>query len=171
MLPGIQQFDLSGRSAIITGGSKGLGAAIAAGLASAGADVMLASRNLDEATATADTIASDFGHKAVACKADVTSESDVKELVSRTITAFGKIDILVNNAGINIRGSIDELTLDTRGCHPRRLSELLVLSGTVVRARVERAMSPQDKPTTCSPKNNGSRGAPRWLYRLFLQHR
>ncbi|MDP6034726.1 MAG: SDR family NAD(P)-dependent oxidoreductase, partial [Verrucomicrobiota bacterium] len=59
VLPGIKQFDLTGKAAIITGGSKGLGQAMGAGLASAGADVMLVSRNLDEAQAAADQIASD----------------------------------------------------------------------------------------------------------------
>ena len=60
MLPGIKQFDLTGKSAIITGGSKGLGAAMAAGLASAGADVLLTSRHEDEAVAAAEQIQNDF---------------------------------------------------------------------------------------------------------------
>lgn len=110
MLPGIQLFDLSGRSAIVTGGSKGLGAAMAAGLASAGADVLLTSRNADEAESTAAEIAEQFGHRAIGMAADVTSASDVQRMVDRTIENFGKIDVLINNAGINIRGSIEELT-------------------------------------------------------------
>ena len=57
MLPGIKQFDLSGKAAIITGGSKGLGDAMAAGLASAGADVLVISRNGDEAAEAAKRIA------------------------------------------------------------------------------------------------------------------
>ena len=57
MLPGIQQFDLSGKSAVVTGGSKGLGLAMAAGLASAGADVMLVSRHAEEADAAAKSVA------------------------------------------------------------------------------------------------------------------
>ena len=63
MLPGIKLFDLTGRAAIITGGSKGLGAAIAEGLASAGANVLLVSRNIEEAQAAADAIVSDYGVK------------------------------------------------------------------------------------------------------------
>ena len=68
MLPGIKQFDLSGRSAIITGGSKGLGKAMAAGLASAGANVFLVSRTQEEADYTVASIANDFGgcHRHVA---------------------------------------------------------------------------------------------------------
>lgn len=112
MLPGIKQFDLTGRAAIITGGSKGLGEAMAAGLASAGADVLLTSRNVDEVTAAAEQIATDFGHKAVGISADVASADDVDAMVERAMSEFGRIDILINNAGINIRGPIDELAYD-----------------------------------------------------------
>ncbi len=112
MLPGIKQFDLTGRSAIVTGGSKGLGQAMAAGLASAGANLLLTSRHADEAKAAATEIATDFGNRAVGIKADVTSTADVDAMVERAIAEFGKIDILINNAGINIRGPIDQLSLD-----------------------------------------------------------
>lgn len=112
MLPGIRQFDLSGRAAIVTGGSKGLGAAMAEGLASAGADVLLVSRKLEEAQAVADQIATDYGTRAVAIQADVTSPEQVDAMVIRALAEFGRIDILINNAGINIRGPIDQLTYD-----------------------------------------------------------
>jgi len=112
MLPGIKQFDLSGRSAIITGGSKGLGKAMAAGLASAGADVLVSSRHGDEAAAAAEEIASDHGQQAISIEADVTSPEQVEAMVQASLDAFGKVDILINNAGINIRGPIDELSLD-----------------------------------------------------------
>lgn len=112
MLPGIKLFDLTGRSAIVTGGSKGLGEAMAAGLASAGADVLLASRHLEEAQAAADAIAADFGQRAVAVAADVTRPDQVQAMVEKALDEFGKIDILINNAGINIRGPIEELTLE-----------------------------------------------------------
>ncbi len=109
-LPGIQQFDLTGRSALVTGGSKGLGKAIAAGLASAGADVMLVSRNLDEAEAAAAEIASDFHHKAVGIQADVTEPDQVEAMTAAAAEKFGRLDILVNSAGINRRGPIDQLS-------------------------------------------------------------
>ena len=112
MLPGIKQFDLSGRSAIITGGSKGLGKAMAAGLASAGANVLVSSRHGDEAAEAAEQIAADHGHQAISIEADVTSPEQVEAMVQASLDAFGKIDILINNAGINIRGPIDELSLD-----------------------------------------------------------
>ena len=112
MLPGVKQFDLTGRAAIITGGSKGLGQAMGAGLASAGADVMLVSRNLDEAQAVADKIASDFGHKAIAHQCDVSKQEETEALTTVALESLGRVDILVNNAGINTRGPIDELTYE-----------------------------------------------------------
>lgn len=111
-LPGIKQFDLSGRSAIITGGSKGLGNAMAAGLASAGADVLIASRNLDEAAAAASEIEHDFSRRAIAFAGDVTSPTDNERMVNLAIEEFGKIDILIANAGVNRRGPIDELSIE-----------------------------------------------------------
>ena len=110
MLPGIKQFDLSGRSAIITGGSKGLGKAMAAGLASAGANVFLVSRTQEEADNTATSIANDFGVQAIGHVADVTSQEATEAMAARAIEAFEKVDILINSAGINIRGAIDEVT-------------------------------------------------------------
>ncbi len=112
MLPGIGLFDLSGKSAIVTGGSKGLGEAMAAGLASAGAELLLVSRNADEAAETAAQIAADHGHRALGMKADVACPDDVAAMTARAISEFGKIDILINSAGINIRGPIDELTYE-----------------------------------------------------------
>lgn len=112
MLPGIKQFNLSGRVAIVTGGSKGLGEAMADGLASAGADVLITSRHADEAAAVAEKIGRNYGHKAAGIAADVSRPEDAAAMVARAIKEFGKVDILLNNAGINIRGPIDELTFE-----------------------------------------------------------
>lgn len=112
MLPGIKLFDLTDKAAIITGGSKGLGEAMAAGLASAGADVLLSSRHADEAEATAKQIAADFGRKTVGMAADVTKPDEVAAMTDRALREFGRIDILINNAGVNIRGPIDEVTYE-----------------------------------------------------------
>ena len=112
MLPGIKQFDLTGKAAIVTGSSKGLGQAMAAGLASAGADVLLTSRNEPEARAAATEIAEQFGHRALGIRADVTSPDECQQMAERAVAEFGKIDILINNAGVNIRGPIDELTYE-----------------------------------------------------------
>jgi len=112
MLPGIKQFDLTGRTAIITGGSKGLGVAMGAGLASAGADLLLVSRNADEASEAAKQIAADFGCRAVGIAADVTKPDDVQGMTNRCLKEFGRVDILINSAGINIRGPIEDLTYE-----------------------------------------------------------
>jgi gluconate 5-dehydrogenase len=111
-LPGIKQFDLTGRAAIITGGSKGLGLAMAAGLASAGANVMLVNRNAEEGSQAALDLSRDFGTKAISYSANVTSKEETEAMASAALDAFGRIDILINSAGINIRGPIDEVTLE-----------------------------------------------------------
>lgn len=111
-LPGIQQFDLTGRAAIITGGSKGLGYAMAAGLASAGADVLLVSRNGSEAESSAGLIRSAHGRRAHGFSADVSNPGEVDRMIEAAIGHFGRLDILINSAGINIRGPIETLSLD-----------------------------------------------------------
>jgi NAD(P)-dependent dehydrogenase (short-subunit alcohol dehydrogenase family) len=105
-------FDLTGRSAVVTGGSKGLGLAIAEALASAGAELMLVSRNAAEASAAAAGVARYYGRRAVGFGADVTTPADVDAMTAAAVREFGKIDILVNNAGVNIRGPIEELSLE-----------------------------------------------------------
>jgi NAD(P)-dependent dehydrogenase (short-subunit alcohol dehydrogenase family) len=109
---GLKQFDLSGRVAVVTGGSKGLGLSMATGLASAGAEIVIVSRHEAEAKAVAEQLAKQFGRRAIGVQADVALEADTTALADRVIQEFGRIDILINNAGINIRGSIDALTLD-----------------------------------------------------------
>lgn len=111
-LPGIAQFRLDGQSAIVTGGSKGLGLAIAAGFASAGANLLLVSRNGDEASQQAALIAEHYQVECLGVAADVTDAAAVERAVSLARQHWDKVDILVNSAGINIRGPIDELTPD-----------------------------------------------------------
>lgn len=113
MLPGIKQFDLTDRVALITGGSKGLGHAMASGLASAGASVLVVSRNAEEADAAAREISEIYGQPAIGMAADVTQQADVDAMIERVADEFGRLDILVNNAGINLRGPIDELDYET----------------------------------------------------------
>ena len=109
-LPGIKLFDLTGRVALVTGGSKGLGEAMAAGLASAGADVVLVSRNGAEAQAAAERIARDHGRRALGRGCDVTEPEKVEALFAEVERELGHVDILVNSAGINIRAPIADLT-------------------------------------------------------------
>ncbi len=111
-LPGVKLFDLTGRVALVTGATKGLGFAMAAGLASAGADLAIVSRNGDQAREVAQAIADDFGHQAIGFQADVCNPAEVHKLLESVEQCFGRLDVLVNNAGINIRGSIEELSLD-----------------------------------------------------------
>lgn len=111
-LPGIRQFSLDQRVAIITGGSKGLGLAMASGLASAGANLVLVSRNETELTQAAEQIQRQSGVEVLTVPADVTKPDEISHVVNQAIDRFDHIDILVNNAGINIRGTIDELTLE-----------------------------------------------------------
>jgi len=109
-LPGIKQFDLSGKVALVTGGSKGLGLAMAAGLASAGAKIMLVNRNAEEGIQAAKDLTTDYGIKAISFSADISDLQQTEGMVKAAIDAFGQIDILINSAGINIRGPIDEIT-------------------------------------------------------------
>ncbi len=111
-LPGIKLFDLTGRTAIITGGSKGLGLAMAEGLASAGANIMLVNRNKEEGAQAAKDINKAYGVKAISFAADVTSEAQTEAMAKAAMDSFGRIDILINSAGINIRGAIDELKME-----------------------------------------------------------
>lgn len=111
-MKGIDQFRLDGRVALVTGGSKGLGASMAEGLASAGADLVLCSRSRDEVMAVAERIARDYDRRVLGLRCDVTDPKDIASLVRGAIDGFGRIDILINNAGLNIRGSIEDVALD-----------------------------------------------------------
>ncbi|MCI0377177.1 MAG: SDR family oxidoreductase [Gemmataceae bacterium] len=95
-------FDLTGRVALVTGAARGLGRAIALGLAQHGAAVAIADRNLEEAEKTAAEIRGNAGN-AVACGCDVSEKSEVVELVAHVMGKLGPIDILINNAGITKR--------------------------------------------------------------------
>lgn len=106
-------FDLSGRVAFVTGGSKGLGLAMAHGLAQAGADIIIASRHEDELRKALDHILAGTGRKGMFFVADVAKRDEVEQLAKSALDAFGRIDILVNNAGTNAPQAIDEITDET----------------------------------------------------------
>jgi len=103
-------FKLEGRSALVTGGSKGLGRSMALALAEAGADVGICSRNGDEAAEAAAEIAAATGQQVIGMQCDVTDQESVRRMVLECQYAFGKVDILLNNAGINVRKPTVELT-------------------------------------------------------------
>ena len=91
---------------------RDLGFAMAAGLASAGAKIMLVNRNADEGTQAAKELATDYGIEAISFSADVSDLQQTEAMAKAALETFGKIDILINSAGINIRGAIDEVSLE-----------------------------------------------------------
>jgi gluconate 5-dehydrogenase len=98
----VELFDLSGKVAIVTGASRGLGQYFARALAKSGADLVITSRDLSSLTEFKQEIES-LGRKALPVQLDVLSQSDIENMVRMTMNEYGKIDILVNNAGLNIR--------------------------------------------------------------------
>jgi NAD(P)-dependent dehydrogenase (short-subunit alcohol dehydrogenase family) len=96
----MNQFSLEGKVAIVTGSSRGIGRAVAEGLARAGAAVTVNGRDPDTTRSAADEIAA-AGGKSLAVPADVSSAADIERLIQTTVTTFGRLDILVNNAGIS----------------------------------------------------------------------
>jgi NAD(P)-dependent dehydrogenase (short-subunit alcohol dehydrogenase family) len=107
-------FDISGRVAIITGSSRGIGRAVAEHLAEHGAKVVISSRKLDACTPVADAINAARGPgTALAVAANISSKDDLANLVAKTRETFGKIDILVCNAATNVHmGPMATLTDD-----------------------------------------------------------
>ncbi|HSW58178.1 MAG TPA: glucose 1-dehydrogenase [Dehalococcoidales bacterium] len=104
-------FNLNGRTALVTGGHGGIGQAIAVGLAEAGADVIVASRNLEALKPVAAEIES-RGKKSLAVSVDVASEKQVSAMVETVLKSFKRIDILVNGAGLAIRKPADSFPID-----------------------------------------------------------
>jgi 2-hydroxycyclohexanecarboxyl-CoA dehydrogenase len=91
--------DLAGKSAVVTGGARGIGRAIVQVLAECGAEVMIADLRFDEADTAAREIASATGRRVLACATDVTKLEQVQAMRDQAVAQLGKIDILVNNAG------------------------------------------------------------------------
>ena len=108
----LELFKLNGRVALIIGGNRGLGLAMAKALAEAGANISIASRDQEKNKQSQELIKSTYHVECISSGCDVTEENDVKNSVANTIKQFGKIDILINSAGINIRGAIENLSLE-----------------------------------------------------------
>jgi NAD(P)-dependent dehydrogenase (short-subunit alcohol dehydrogenase family) len=104
-------FDLSGKAAIVAGGSRGIGLAIAEGLASAGADVVVANSTPEQGERAAAAIRSQGG-RARALPLDLRHPESIAQLVSTTLRALGTIDILVNSVGIIRRGPIEAVSVE-----------------------------------------------------------
>jgi NAD(P)-dependent dehydrogenase (short-subunit alcohol dehydrogenase family) len=107
----VPKCSLEGRIAVVTGGSRGIGRAIALGFAEAGADVTIADIKLEEANKTVEDIKA-LHRRALAVETNIAVKSQVDNLVAKTIEEFGTIDILVNNAAINIMRPLVELRED-----------------------------------------------------------
>jgi NAD(P)-dependent dehydrogenase (short-subunit alcohol dehydrogenase family) len=106
-----ERFDLTGKVALVTGGSRGLGRAMVHGFAEAGADVVVASRKIDACQAVASEIESNTGRRALAVACHVGHWDELDDLVSAAYGAFGHVDVLVNNAGMSpLYGSVTEVT-------------------------------------------------------------
>lgn len=104
-------FDLTGKVAIITGASRGLGQYFGRALARAGADLVITSRNVDSLVDFKREIES-LGRRALPVRLDVRSEESIEEMTSASIEHYGHVDVLVNNAGLNIRKPATEVTWD-----------------------------------------------------------
>jgi NAD(P)-dependent dehydrogenase (short-subunit alcohol dehydrogenase family) len=104
-------FDLTGRVAIVTGASRGLGQTFARALARAGADLAITSRTLDSLASFEKEITA-LGRRVVPLELDVRDEHSIRRMVDAAVQAFGSIDILVNNAGCNVRKRAVEVTWD-----------------------------------------------------------
>ena len=102
-------FDLTGKIALITGGSRGLGLQMVRAFAAHGADIIIVSRKLDACEAAADEVRA-LGRRALAISAHVGKWDEIDRMVETAYAAFGRIDILVNNAGMSPRVASHEVT-------------------------------------------------------------
>ncbi|SHK44718.1 gluconate 5-dehydrogenase [Anaerocolumna jejuensis DSM 15929] len=104
-------FDLTGKVAVVTGASSGLGADAALAYAQAGADVALLARRIEKLNEVKAAIES-TGRKVAAIACDVTKEESVKAAMEEVLSTFGHIDILLNNAGVAVRGGVDSMSVE-----------------------------------------------------------
>jgi NAD(P)-dependent dehydrogenase (short-subunit alcohol dehydrogenase family) len=102
-------FDLTGRVAVVTGGSKGLGKAMARGFAQAGADVVISSRHTDELEKALPEILEGTGRRGLIVTVDLSKRSEAERLAKTSLEQMGRVDILVNNAGTNVPSPIDQV--------------------------------------------------------------
>jgi NAD(P)-dependent dehydrogenase (short-subunit alcohol dehydrogenase family) len=130
-------FDLSGKAALITGGSKGLGKCMARAFAEAGADIFICSRSEDELKAAAAEIGEGLTSRVEFMPADLTRPAETRKLSEEALARLGRVDILVNNAGSNVIQAIDEITDEAWD----RILELNLSCGM----RLTRALAPQIK--------------------------
>ena len=104
-------MNLAGQTALVTGGSKGIGRAICLALAIEEANIVIVARNESEIKETMNKL-KELGCKALAIQADVRNEEDVRHLISRTVDGYGRLDILINNAGVAHKKRLVETTME-----------------------------------------------------------
>jgi NAD(P)-dependent dehydrogenase (short-subunit alcohol dehydrogenase family) len=123
----VDSYSLLGKVAVVTGGRRGIGKAIALALAGAGADIALCDRTVDDGQLEAAAAeVKKLGRRSLAVKADITSKADVDSFVQKVTDELGAVDILVNNAATNVRAPLLELgedgwdrviNTDLKGCY------------------------------------------------------
>lgn len=132
-------FDLTGRVAIVTGCSTGLGVQMARALASAGCAIVPIARRIEKLQMVAEMLRADFGVEVLPLRCDITDTQMVEDVVTQTLAHFGRIDILINNAGTGAVAPAEDITDE------QFLNEMQIdLFGTfkVARAVAKRAMIP-----------------------------
>ncbi len=132
-------FKLTGRVALVTGGSKGLGKAMARGLAEAGADVIISSRHEDELKAALAEILDGTGRRGAYLVADMARRDEARRLAQAALAKFGRVDVLINNAGTNTPQAVDAITdEDWDRIMEINLHSIMVLTRAVVPQMKER---------------------------------
>jgi NAD(P)-dependent dehydrogenase (short-subunit alcohol dehydrogenase family) len=149
-------FNLSGRVAIITGGSVGLGRQMAEGLAEAGASVVLCARKKERCEQAAEELRH-LGVKTLALGCDVKNPNDVQAAVDSTVSQFGRIDILINNAGTSWGAPVEEMRLE----HWNKVIETNLTGTFLFSQAVGKIMLPQRRGKIVNIASvAGLRGAP-----------
>ncbi len=150
-------FDLTGKVALVTGGSRGLGRAMVLAFAQAGADVVIASRKLDACEALAREVVESTGRKALPVACNVSDWTQVEQLAETAYGHFGKVDVLVNNAGlsplyddvVNVTEALYDKVLDVNLKGPFRLSAIVGTrmvageGGSIIMVSSNGAMNPR----------------------------
>lgn len=108
----LNKFRLDEKVAVVTGAARGLGKAMAEGLAEVGSDLVISDIDLEEAERTAEKISEKYGCKVLVTDTDVRNKDSVKEMVDRTLERFNSLDILINNAGIVINKPAEKMTYE-----------------------------------------------------------
>src|SRR5262245_8456325 len=130
---GSDHFSLNGKVALVTGGSKGLGKAMARGLAEAGADIVISSRHENELRSALDEILSDTGRRGCYEVADTGRREQVQRLAQTATEKMSRVDILINNAGSNKPQPIDQIRdKDWDEILELNLSSIMVLTRALV---------------------------------------